>query len=184
MRTYTMNTSMVVRKMILPLMVLVLAGCQAPPQTVPFVDLGRYVGLWYQVGGYPFRPSQGLVGITADYSTQTDGSIKVVNKGFVGDFNGPVDTIEGVATVVDTSTNAKLAVSFPAVFFGLLKGEYWVIRLDEINYDYAVVSDSSRTTLFILSRSAVMDTLLYNEIVDSLVADGFDRRRIIPFAQQ
>lgn len=160
-----------------------LVGCPAPPETVPYVDLERYAGLWYQVAGYPFRPSDGLVGITAEYTLQPDGTVRVVNRGFVSDFEGPEDVIEGVARVVDSATNAKLTVSFSEVLGGLVRGRYWIIALDEADYSYAVVSDPLRLTLFILSRTPTLEPAVLEQIIDDLTARGFDPDRIVTVPQ-
>ena len=165
------------------LAVVLLCGCPAPPATVPQVDLDRYAGLWYQVAGYPFFPTRNLVGITAEYTLLDDGTVQVVNRGFVGDFDGEEDVIEGIARVVDPQTNAKLAVRFPSILGGLFEGEYWIIALDQEDYSYAVVSDSGRSTLFILSRTPALDGGLLDVLLDDLVARGYDRDRIVLFPQ-
>ena len=56
-----------------------------PPETVDYVDVARYTGLWYQIASY-FNPNIGnLAGVTAEYTINQDGTVKVVNKGFVGE---------------------------------------------------------------------------------------------------
>ena len=159
------------------------AGCPAPLTTVASVDLERYLGRWYQVAGYPFGPSSGQVAITADYSLREDGDIRVFNRGLQGGFDGPEDTIEGIARVVDTATNAKLSVTFPDVLGGLFAGQYWIIDLDSEGYSYAAVTDSLRFTLFILSRTPEIDDAVYAGIVERLVAKGFDASRIVRIPQ-
>ena len=167
----------------LPLILMTLAGCPPPPATVPNVEIDRYLGLWYQVAGYPFFATENLVGVTAEYSLLENGNVRVFNRGFEGDFNGPENTIIGEASVIDPSTNAKLTVRFPEIFFGLFAGEYWIIRLDEVDYNYAVVSDSMRNTLYILSRTPTLDQEILDELLDSLAMDGFDLERIQAFPQ-
>lgn len=177
----------ILRPVIVPGLVAVLAlsavGCPKPLATVPHVDLERYVGLWYQVAGYPFGPSRGLVGITAEYTLLEDGTVRVVNRGFEGGFDGPLDEIEGIARVVDTETNAKLAVSFPSVLGGLFEGAYWIITLDETDYQYAVVSDPLRFTLFILSRTPEMAPGQLDAIIADLAGRGFNPERIVMIPQ-
>ncbi len=156
-----------------------LYGCPMPPETVSSVDLDRYLGLWYEIASYPTFFNRDLVGTTAEYSLRDDGLIRVYNRAFVGDFDGPIDDIEGTARVVDTQTNAKLAVSFASVPFGnLFEGRYWIIDLDEEAYSYAVVSDPFRSTLFILSRSPQIDEAVLDAILDRLEAQGFDLTRL------
>ena len=179
-----MNKQSIQRVFVVSLALVFLVGCPGPPATVTQVDIDRYLGLWYQVAGYPFFATDDLVGITAEYSLLENGNVQVLNKGFVGSFDGPLDTIVGEARVVDPATNAKLAVRFPEVLGGIFEGEYWIIRLDEVDYNYAVVSDSLRMTLFILSRTPTMEESVLNELLDSLAEDGFDISRVNLIPQQ
>jgi apolipoprotein D and lipocalin family protein len=178
-----MKERLLLRTILLPVALITLAGCPAPPEAVVSVDIDRYKGLWYQVAGYPFFATNNLVGITAEYTVLENGNVGVFNRGFVSDFDGPLDTVVGEARIVDTDTNAKLAVRFPEILGGIFEGEYWIIRLDEEEYTYAVVSDSRRNTLFILSRTPSIDGILFDELLDSLGADGFDVDRIQVFPQ-
>jgi apolipoprotein D and lipocalin family protein len=153
----------------------------APPETVDYVDLERYTGLWYQIASY-FNPNIGdLAGVTAEYTPNEDSTVKVINKGFVGSLDGTPVMIEGVARVVDETTNAKLAVSFPE--FGITEeSEYWIIELGEY-YSYSVVTNSQRTSLFILNRRPTMDDATYQDIIDRLSSDGFDPEQIVKTPQ-
>ena len=156
-------------------------GCQVygpPPATVAFVDVERYMGLWYEIASNPVFFNANLVGVTAEYALQEDGTVSVVNRGFVGSVDGEEQQIEGTARVVDAETNSKLAVSFPSVLGGLFEGEYWIVVLDSENYTYAVVTDSRQSTLFILYREAAMPTELYEAILDELAALGVDTSRL------
>lgn len=157
-----------------------LAGCPAnAPKTVDYVDLDRYLGLWYEIASYPTFFNEGLVGTTAEYSLNDDGTIRVFNRAFDGALDGPETNIEGTARVVDTETNAKLSVTFSDnPFAQIFPGQYWIVDLDEVAYSYAVVTDSFRSTLFILSRTAQMDDATYNAILDRLEADGFNLDRL------
>ncbi len=63
-------------------------GCsqKEPPElvslweVVPYVDLGRYLGIWYEIlATIPQRFQKGCVGVTAEYSLRENGDIEVVN---------------------------------------------------------------------------------------------------------
>lgn len=169
---------------LLSLAVLTLAGCPLFPKPVSSVDLERYTGLWYQVAGYPAPFSRDLVGITAEYGLAEDGRVTVFNAGFVGDFDGPLDTIDGFATVVDARTNARLAVAFGGFSFDPLSiGNYWIIDLDTEDYQWSVVSGPLGLSLFILSRTPQLDPEVYAGILARLDARGFDLDRIIEIPQ-
>ena len=160
-----------------------ITGCpqRRPPETVDYVNVCRYTGLWYQIASY-FNPNIGdLAGVTAEYSINQDCTVKVVNKGFVGGLDGTPVMIEGVARVVEPATNAKLAVSFPEA--GIPgESEYWIIELGEY-YSYAVVTNSERSSLFILNRRPTMDEATYEGIIDRLTKNGFDPEQIVKTVQ-
>jgi len=152
-------------------------SCDLPPQTVDYVDLERYAGLWYEIARYPTPFDEDAVAVTAEYTRNQDGTIGVLNKGRAGTLDGPETSIQGVARVVDPATNAKLAVSFDRPELEGIEFPYWIILLDA-QYTYAAVSGPTREVLYILSRSPAMDKTLYIELVDTLVAQGFERGRI------
>ena len=99
---------------------LVVAACVHAPhpelgtlQTVPHVDLDRYLGTWYEIARYPHRFQAGCVASTARYTRNPDGRIRVENECREGALNGPVRRVTGVARVVSTEpSNAKLTVEF------------------------------------------------------------------------
>lgn len=142
-------------------------------KTVEYVDIERYMGTWYEIAKFPQRFEDGLVGITATYSLLPNGKVRVLNRGYVGDFNGKLKTARGKAWVVDKKTNAKLKVSF----FWPFAGDYWVIELGK-DYEYAVVSEGTRQYLWILSRTPKMGVQVYDGIVGRLRDNGFDVSRI------
>ena len=139
------------------------------PATVEHVEIERYMGTWFEIAKLPQRFEKGLVGITATYSILPSGKVRVVNKGYKGDFNGSTRTAQGRASVVDARTNAKLKVSF----FWPFSGNYWILELG-IDYEYAVVGDESRKYLWILSRTPQMDEAVYNDLLKLVQAKGFD----------
>ena len=151
-------------------------GCPQllPPETVEYVNLERYAGLWYEIARYYNPLEENLAAVTAEYTLNEDGTIKVVNSGLVGGLEGTPTSIEGVARVVDTETNAKLAVTFldrPEIEG--IEFEYWIIELDE-DYQYAVVTNSTRFVLYILSRTPTMEDSVYEDILYRVVKKGFD----------
>jgi apolipoprotein D and lipocalin family protein len=162
------------RFLIVTLLMMIAANAEPPAlSTVPFVDLQRYLGTWYEIARYPNRFEKNCVAeVTATYSLRADGKIQVVNACRRGD--GSHQEAKGWAKVVDKSTNAKLKVTFFWPFFG----NYWIIDLDP-NYTYAVISEPGREYLWILSRTPQMDPAQYNSIVERLRARGFDPGKLI-----
>lgn len=154
-------------------------GCATgtPPETVSFVDVERYTGLWYEIASYPQFFNRGLVNTTAEYAIVDEGKISVLNKANEGP-GGPETSISGFAFVTDKESNAKLRVSFSPIFPRLFAGQYWIIALDTEGYTWAVVSNARKSSLFILSRTPEMDEELFEGLVDDLVERGFDRDRL------
>ncbi|WP_290582647.1 lipocalin family protein [Ketobacter sp.] len=147
-------------------------------QTVPQVDIERYMGLWYQISAYETSFNQGLVGVTAEYTLLADGSVQVYNKGFQETLDGPLDEILGTAVVVDETTNSRLKVSFPGVP-NFPWANYLIVILDAENYQYAVVTDPLKYTLFVLSRTPQLDDGLYADIVQELQTQGFNTEKLL-----
>lgn len=154
-------------------------GCATgtPPETVAFVDVERYTGVWYEIASYPQFFNRGLVNTTAEYQIVDEGELSVLNKANEGP-GGEETSISGSAFVVDEESNAKLRVSFSPIFPRLFAGQYWIIGLDTEEYSWAVVSNARKSSLFILSRTPEMDEELFEELVDDLVERGFDRDRL------
>ncbi len=149
------------------------ADAQPPLQTVPHVDLPRYVGKWYEVARYPNRFEKDCVSdVTAQYTLLPDGKIEVLNSCRKAD--GKLKSSKGKAKVVDSQTNAKLKVTFFWPFYG----DYWIIALDP-DYRYAVISEPKRKYLWILSRTPQLAPELRTRAVEAIKAQGLDPSRLI-----
>ncbi len=148
-----------------------------PVTTVDSVELSRYLGVWYQQAFFPASFQKANCGkvVTAEYSLKKNGKIRVVNTCY-SDAEGKVikRTAKGTAYPIDSS-NSKLKVTF----FWPFKGDYWIVKLDQKNYSYTVVSDPKREYLWILSRTMSMKTSTYEEITDWLTANGWDLSRLV-----
>jgi len=144
--------------LLFPLIALTLSACseplpaQAEQAIVRRFDPTQYVGTWYEVARLDNRFEKGLEQVTANYSLEADGTLKVVNRGFNPDKNDWSEAI-GKAKFVDPanadgSRTGRLKVSF----FGPFYGDYHILEIDQPYYNYALVS-SGRDYLWILSRT-------------------------------
>ncbi len=153
--------------------ILLFAGVQAKaqdsisgrggPVPVDSVDLGRYVGTWYEIAKIPNSfQSKCAMNTTATYKLRDDGRIDAVNECVESD--GSVNVARGIARVVDPQTNSKLKVSFVSILgINLFWGDYWIIGLDK-DYKYAVVGTPSRKYGWILSRTPSLSPRSLSEI--------------------
>ncbi len=151
-----------------------LTAKETPPlETVPRVDLQRYMGKWYEIASFPQRFQKGCHCSMAEYAMTDKGYVSVLNSCRKDSPGGKLSRARGKAFIVEGGGNAKLKVQF----FWPFRGDYWIIDL-AADYSYAVVGDPSRKYLWILSRRPRMDEALYNEIVDRCAQKGFDVSRL------
>ncbi len=145
-----------------------------PLETVPKVDLNRYLGRWYEIAAIPKRFEKGCTYTTAQYSLNEDGNIEIKNSCIS---KGEERVATGKAFVSDPVSNAKLNVEF----FWPFKGKYWIIALAP-DYSYAMVGNPDRKSLWILSRKPWMEKETYKELLIIALSKGFDisKLRITP----
>jgi apolipoprotein D and lipocalin family protein len=116
----------------------------------------------------------------ATYTLRPDDKIGVHNECVTE--SGKLDQANGVATVVDTETNARLAVTFDNFFARLVgpsrEGNYWILELDP-DYQTALVGTPDRRYLWILSRSPHLDETTYQRLVGKAQQLGFPVKDLI-----
>lgn len=143
--------------------------------TVDHVDIERYQGKWYEIARLPNSFQEDCFCTTAEYKIIDESTLSVVNACSEDSINGELDEATGKAFVVEGSNNAKLKVQF----FWPFKGDYWIIELDEQDYQYAVVGTPSRKYLWILSRTPHISDSLYNDLKSRISKKGFDTTKLI-----
>ncbi len=140
-------------------------------EVVPYVELEKYLGKWYEIAHLPTRFQKGCTDTTATYNLSEDGNISVLNECIR---KGKVKQTKGKAKVVDKNSGAKLKVTFFWPFYG----DYWIIDLGK-DYDYAVVGTPNRKYLWILSRTPRMEDNLFFQLIESVKSKGFDVNNLI-----
>ncbi|MGZ3921492.1 MAG: lipocalin family protein [Bacteroidia bacterium] len=144
-----------------------------PLQTVPYVDLKKYAGKWYEIASFPQNFQKNCKCTTAEYTLSEKGYMIVENRCVKGSISGKQAYIKGKAFVEKNSGNAKLKVQF----FWPFRGKYWIIDLAK-DYSYAVVSHPNKKYLWILSRTPQLNDVVYNEITMRLKEKGFDLTKL------
>ena len=153
---------------------------QTPPvRAVPFVDLDRYVGDWFEIARLPNRFQRKCIGdVRATYARRADGRLDVVNRCRTAD--GQTEA-RGVARVVDERSFSKLKVRFAPAWLGWLPvvwGDYWIIGLAP-DYSWAVVGEPSRKYLWILARAPKLDDAAIAAARAAARANGYDVARLV-----
>lgn len=142
-------------------------------ETVPYVDLERYLGKWYEIARYDHRFERGCSEVEAIYDFREDGMISVLNRCFLKSENRTKEA-HGRAKVADEKTNSKLKVTFFWPFYG----DYWIIELAE-DYRYVVVSEPQQEYFWILARTPMLEQTDLDGILKRATALGFDANKLI-----
>jgi apolipoprotein D and lipocalin family protein len=153
----------------------------APLQTVPSVDVPRYMGTWHEVAKYPNWFQRKCASSTqATYTLQADGRVQVLNRCKTD--KGEWTEALGAARQIGGPNSPRLKVRFAPEwlsFIPMVWGNYWIIDLDP-NYQWVVVSEPKREYLWILSRTPQMSAAIYQDLLGKLHDRGFDLKRIEP----
>lgn len=147
------------------------------PVPVPYVNITRYLGVWYEQALIPFYFEKGCSKTYANYSMNADGkTIRVENRCTK---NGR-ETLTVGKGIPEDETNAKIKVEFIQTLN--IGGQYWVCRLGP-NYEYSVISNPGYANMWILSREKVMPESLYQSIVADLKRDGYPVEKLVRTVQ-
>lgn len=147
-----------------------------PMQTVQFVDLNRYQGVWYEIARFPVSFEEGCFGVTAEYTLNTDGTVRVVNTCREGSLNAEPRSASATAQKTD-ETGAKLSVDF-VPFVPFTAGDYWVLDIDE-SYQTVVVGTPSGFAGWILARQPQISQSRLQRGYDVLTRNGYDVSQMI-----
>lgn len=138
---------------------------KSPLPLVPYVDIDRYMGVWYEVASYLNSFQKGCACTKAVYNRMPSGEVRVENDCIK---KGKPSKANGVAKVVPNTGNAHLRVQF----FWPFSGDYSIIMLDT-EYQWAVVGNPSRKYLWILSRDKVLPPTAWGMISKRLPDFGY-----------
>lgn len=141
------------------------------------LNRSQYLGRWYQIYAdlavdATFENSS--LCDTADYAVYPNDTISVWNRERQYNVTGPEREIFGWASTQDPSKPGELTVHLQTTAFG---APYWVYQLgpvEEDQYQYSIVSDPLKFTLFVLARNVSRFFEVWNENVTSwLKTNGF-----------
>jgi apolipoprotein D and lipocalin family protein len=147
-------------------------GIPVPVRPASNVGLQQFAGTYYEIARIhndPQKPCAGPVAVT--YSARSDGGLDAFHQCRKAD--GSAVQVQGVGR---PGMEGELQVRFTARwrFFGRQTWQdYWVLGVGP-DYGYAVVGNSSRTSLWILSRLPRMSQLAYRQAVEIAEANGYD----------
>jgi apolipoprotein D and lipocalin family protein len=147
-----------------------LCSCAAIPKGAKVVspfDVEKYLGTWYEIARFDFRFERNVNNVTATYSLNENGTIKVDNRGYNYITKEWKQAI-GKAKFAGAKDEAKLKVSF----FGPFYAAYNVIAIDT-EYKYALVVGKNLKYLWILSREKTIPEKVKNDYLEIAKNLGF-----------
>lgn len=164
-------------RFVVALFALLLASCTGTPEGISPVkgfELPRYLGIWHEIARLDHSFERGMSQVTADYSLNEDGSVKVVNRGYLADKNEWKEAI-GKAKFVGAEDVGHLKVSF----FGPFYGGYVIYELDHEGYQYAFVTSYNRDYLWLLARTPQISDSLKQQFIQQAAELGFETAALI-----
>lgn len=154
----------------------ILSSCASKPSKAEPVidfDVNRYLGTWYEVARIDFTHEKNMNNVSAHYSLDEKGNVKVFNSGY-NYKKQKWEKAEGKAKFRGEKDVAALKVSF----FGPFYSGYNVIALDD-EYQYAMVAGKNLDYLWILSRTKELPEDVKNNYLEKAKEIGYDINRLI-----
>ena len=154
---------------------LLMSGCRSTSnlEVVSNFEIERYLGVWYEAARMPHGFEKNLSSVSATYSFNEDGTIKVLNRGF-NDKKLEWEEIEGVAKFKKDEDQGWLKVSFFKPFYA----SYKVIYLSD-DYTRAIVTGPSYGYLWILVRDPALPKTEIEWLVSKAGEFDFETEKLI-----
>src|SRR5262245_15087116 len=141
-----------------------------PVQTVPHVDLPRYMGDWYVIANIPYFAEKNCVDSIESYALRSDGDIDNWFTCRKKSFDAPLERkANALARVENKDSNAEWRVRF----FKVISVKYLVLDLDP-GYQWVAVGHPSRRYGWVMARSKTLDEKTYDGILKRLTEQGYD----------
>lgn len=161
------------------------AHAQKPMPTIAQVDLGKYLGVWYEIARKPmYFQNQCAKNVQAVYTLNVNGNISVENSCVNQD--GHIEQAQGEAYVVNAPHNSKLRVSFLPESLRWLpvgRGDYWILKLDA-NYQTVLVGEPKRKYMWVLSREPHLSDEVLQEYLKYAQSLGYRTNDLIYTVQE
>ena len=157
------------------LTLLLILGCQTmkPIHTVDYVDLNRFMGLWYVIANIPTFIEKSAYNAIETYRLDDDGTVATTFRFNKGSLDGPLKEYHPRGYIRDKQSNAVWGMQFIWPF----KTEYRVIFLSE-DYSQTVIGRSKRDYVWIMAREPAISDEAYTSIVNFLQIEGYNVKNL------
>lgn len=159
------------------LTLLMLTACGAaerrPLDTVPQVDLSRFMGDWYVIANIPTFVEKGAHNAVESYALNPDGTVATTFRFRKDAFDGPAKVYHPEGFVIPGTGNARWGMQFIWPF----KGDFRIIWL-ESDYSVTVIGREKRDYVWIMARQPQVSEEKLGEILTYLKRVGYDTAKI------
>ena len=142
-------------------------------KSVSHVDLDRFMGRWYVLANIPTRIERGAHNAVESYELQDDGTIRTTFTFRKDSFDAPEKAFHARGFVRDRTSNAIWGMRFIWPF----KLEYIIAHLAP-DYSETIVARSALDYVWIMARTPEISNERYSNLVDRVVALGYDPARV------
>ncbi|MCG6940093.1 MAG: lipocalin family protein [Thiohalocapsa sp.] len=159
------------------LALILITGCVEgggePMETVPYVDLKRFMGDWYVVANIPTFVEKGAYNPVESYKLNPDGTIATTFTFNKDGFDGPLKTYHPKGFVLNKETNAHWGMQFIWPF----KGDFRIIYLDD-DYQTTVIGRAKRDYVWVMSRTPEFSDAEFDKMKAFIESVGYDASKL------
>jgi apolipoprotein D and lipocalin family protein len=148
-------------------------GGGEPMDTVPYVDLKRFMGDWYVVANIPTVLEKDAYNPLERYKLNPDGTIATTFTFNKGGFDGPLKTFHPKGFVLNKETNAHWGMQF----LWPIKGDFRIIYLDD-DYQTTVIGRSKRDYVWVMKRTPELTNAEFEEMKAFIESVGYDASKL------
>jgi len=142
---------------------------EKPMDTVPQVDLARFMGDWYVIANIPTFLEKEAYNAVESYALNPDGTVATTFRFRKGAFDGPQKEYHPKGFVIPDTGNARWGMQFIWPF----KGDFRIIWL-EPDYSITVIGRAKRDYVWIMARDPQIPETKRAEILAFLKGVGYD----------
>lgn len=157
------------------------SGCAVNvPKTITPVtgfDIQKFTGTWFEIARIDNKYEQGLSHVSATYELNSDGTLRVTNKGYSALLQAWKAT-EGKARFLSDPRVAALKVTF----FSPVYSGFNIVAIDT-NYQVAMVVGENLDFFWILARRQTVEPAVLQHFLQQAMAMGVDTAKIMMVAQ-
>ncbi len=148
-------------------------------QTVPYVDIERFMGDWYVIANIPTFIEKRATNAIESYRLNSKGQIETTFTFFQDNPSGKKKVYRPTGFIYNTETNAEWRMQFIWPF----KAPFLVIDLDD-DYSYTVIGVPNRKYVWIMSREPILSDDTFSKITQRLAGIGYDISKIQKIVQE